>query len=109
MWGEPKTTHESAAGAEGDEAGVDLCKRVALVSPLPERRGHSWGIQELGNDCKVLAGLGWEWGHALWDTRSEATDLPLGAIGDGVLNSNRRGGGGGKGRGGKGEQGETST
>lgn len=30
--------------------GVVLCKRVALMSPLPERRGYSWGIWKLGND-----------------------------------------------------------
>lgn len=50
IWGEPEAIHESAVGLREMRQGVVLCKRVALMSPLPERRGNSWDIQDLGND-----------------------------------------------------------
>lgn len=37
-------------GLKDMRQGLVLCKRVALMSPLPERRGYSWGIQKPEND-----------------------------------------------------------
>lgn len=41
----PKGTWESAVGLMELGQGVVLCKGVALVSLLPQRRGCSWGIR----------------------------------------------------------------
>jgi len=47
-WEKPKGMRDSAVGLMELGQGVAFCKRVALMSPLPEVRGCSWSIQRGG-------------------------------------------------------------